>query len=146
MVERKLIADTDAILRALSTAICGTVHYLHGGGFEDNLLIEVEKIFEAERAAVSVVGGGVERGKTGEAIGLEEDTDVFQNASSPASRATDCGRSTPRNRLQYGTRVEGKLVTREFSTSNTTPFAVVPMPGKPSWPTFAMTGSNWKRD
>ena len=58
-VERDLIANTEAVLRVLG-ADAVILEGLHHGHLEDELLIQIEEILQAKRAAEGVGAGVVE--------------------------------------------------------------------------------------
>src|SRR5262249_55160303 len=79
--ERDLIANAEAVLR-VSGADAVILEGLNRGHLEDELLTQIlaEKIYQANRAAVSGGAAVVEFRVAGQGVGLEVDADVLQNA------------------------------------------------------------------
>src|SRR5215831_122971 len=80
-VNRDLIAYTEAILRFRGADAGDRIaEGLHSSHLEDELLIQIEEILQAYRAAIGVRAGVVEFRVAGQGVGLEVDADVLQYA------------------------------------------------------------------
>src|SRR6478736_606887 len=77
--DRDLIAYTEAKLRVLG-ADAVILEGLHRGHLEDELLIQIEEILQANRAAEGVGASVVEFREAGQGVGLEVDANILQYA------------------------------------------------------------------
>jgi hypothetical protein len=85
-VDRDLIANTEPVLRVLG-ADAVILKRLHHGHLEDDLLIQIEEILQANGAAEGVGAGVVEFREAGQGVGLEVDADVLEYARAlPSTR------------------------------------------------------------
>src|SRR6516225_8471527 len=79
--DRDLISYTEAVLRFCDADAGDRIaEGLHSSHLEDELLIQIEEILQAYRAAPGVGSGIVEFRIAGQGVGLEVDADVLQNA------------------------------------------------------------------
>src|SRR3990172_1335925 len=79
--ERDLIANTKAVLRSRdANARDRIAEGLHRGHLEDELLVQIEEILQADRAAIGVGAAVVEFRVTCQGVGFEVDADVLQYA------------------------------------------------------------------
>jgi len=74
-----LVANAEAKLRVLG-ADAVILEGLHHGHLEDELLIQIEEILQANRAAEGVGAGVIEFRVAGQGVSLEVDADVLQYA------------------------------------------------------------------
>src|SRR5690606_6007876 len=79
--QRNLIANTESVLRIRGTdAGDRFTEWLHGRDLENELLIKIEEILQANRAAPGVGARIIKLRIASQSVGLEVDADVLQNA------------------------------------------------------------------
>ena len=76
-IDRNLIADSEAVLWILG-ADPVILEGLHHGHLEDELLIEIEQVLQADRAAPGIRRRVVQLWVSGQRVGFEIDADILQ--------------------------------------------------------------------